>query len=91
MGMMHRHKERLAAKLASLKSQRKTAKAEPVEEVHEAEHEISVEPEKKYLKNDIMRMPKAGLIDLAEELGIEDASEKTGNELKSLICEALNL
>ena len=91
MGMMHRHKERLAAKLASLKSQRKTAKAAPVEEVHEAEHEISVEPEKKYLKNDIMRMPKAGLIDLAEELGIEDASEKTGNELKSLICEALNL
>lgn len=85
MGMMHRHKERLAAKLVSKKPIKK-----PAEPVIEAEVP-NVEPEKKYLKNDIMRMPKAGLIDLAEELGIDGASEKTGGELKTLICEALNL
>ena len=88
MGMMHRHKERLATKLASLKPKKKPAEPEKV-----ADEAVvaSIEPEKKYLKNDIMRMPKAGLIELAEELGIEGASEKTGGELKMLICEALNL
>lgn len=44
-----------------------------------------------YSKNDILRMSKANLIALAEELGIEGAADKTGGALKPLIIEKLGL
>lgn len=48
-------------------------------------------PKYDYSKNDIMRMPKAKLVSLAEELGIEDAADKSGNTLKPLIIKRLGL
>jgi len=47
--------------------------------------------DKKYSKHDIMRMPKADLQKLGEEIGIPDASQMTGNALKPKIIKKLGL
>lgn len=44
-----------------------------------------------YTKTDINRMPIAELQDLALKMGIADANETNGTELKKIIAEKLNL
>ena len=102
MGMMtHRHRrEREARYLASLKSsnaKRKQPKVEtpkvelendPVEVV---EDDVKEESTSSYTKSDINRASTASLKEIATEVGIEDADEKTGGELKKLIIEKLGL
>ena len=44
-----------------------------------------------YTKNDIMRMNKAKLIELATELGIKGADDMTGGQLKPQIIKRLGL
>lgn len=101
MGMMtHRHRrEREARYLASLKSSnakktKPTAKkpeVAPVEEVkEEVKEEVEVETTS-YTKSDINRASTATLKEIATEVGIEDADDKTGGELKKLIIDKLGL
>lgn len=49
------------------------------------------EEESKHTKKEIMFMKTEDLQKLGAELEIEGASEKTGKELKTLICEKLGL
>lgn len=49
------------------------------------------EEKKTYKKSDIFRMPVAELQELAKAEGIENAEEKTGAELKTLLVKHLNL
>lgn len=60
----------------------------------EREKEVSeplTEEKKTYKKSDIFRMPVAELQELAKAEGIENAEEKTGAELKTLLVKHLNL
>ena len=60
----------------------------------EGEKEVSeplTEEKKTYKKSDIFRMPVAELQELAKAEGIENAEEKTGAELKTLLVKHLNL
>ena len=102
MGMMtHRHRrEREARYFASLKSsnaKRKQPKVEaPKVEVETApvdavEEEVKEESNSSYTKSDINRASTATLKEIASEVGIEDAEEKTGGELKKLIIDKLGL
>lgn len=58
-----------------------------IEEVKSSTNEHS----SKYSKTDIAKMNKGDLILLASEFGIENASDKSGNELKQEIIKKLNL
>ena len=53
-------------------------KQEPIVEEVKETREVP-----KYTKTDIFRMNKAKLVEAAKEIGIEDAEELNGNELKS--------
>ena len=98
MGIMtQRHRrEREARYLASLKSsnakrvQPKAEKPEVKEEVVEPVDEVKDESVT-YTKSDINRASTATLKEIASEVGIEDAEDKTGSELKKLIIEKLGL
>lgn len=48
-------------------------------------------PEKKFTKTEIKRMPVGNLRELASEYGIENAEEKTGEELKDCLISVLGL
>ena len=94
--MTHRHRrEREARYLASLKSSNakktkpteKKLEAAPVEEVKEEVEEETTS----YTKSDINRASTATLKEIATEVGIEDADDKTGGELKKLIIDKLGL
>lgn len=98
MGMMtHRHRrEREARYFASLKSsnaKRKQPKVEaPKVEVEAAPvDEVKEESNSSYTKSDINRASTATLKEIASEVGIEGAEEKTGGELKKLIIDKLGL
>lgn len=97
MGMMtHRHRrEREARYLASLKSSnakktKPTAKKPEVAPVEEVKEEVKEETTS-YTKSDINRASTATLKEIATEVGIEDADDKTGGELKKLIIDKLGL
>lgn len=47
--------------------------------------------EKNFTKKEIKRMPVGNLRELASEYGIEDAEEKTGEELKDCLISVLGL
>lgn len=47
--------------------------------------------EKNFTKTEIKRMPVGNLRELASEYGIEDAEEKTGEELKDCLISVLGL
>lgn len=47
--------------------------------------------EKKYTKSEIQRMKTEDLQSLATEVGIEDAYETSGNELKKILAEHFGL
>lgn len=47
--------------------------------------------EKKYTKSEIQRMKTEDLQSLAAEVGIEDAYETSGNELKKILAEHFGL
>lgn len=49
------------------------------------------EEKKAYKKTDIFRMPTAELQELAESEGIENATELTGSELKTILVKHFNL
>lgn len=49
------------------------------------------EEKKSYKKSDIFRMPTAELQALAESEGIENATELTGSELKTILVKHFNL
>jgi len=49
------------------------------------------ETESSYTKSDINRAPLATLKEIASEVGIDGADDKTGGELKKLIIEKLGL
>lgn len=57
---------------------------EKIEQVEETETN-------QYTKTEINRMPTVELQNLASEKGIEDASEKTGAELKKILIKILGL
>lgn len=48
-------------------------------------------PEKNFTKTEIKRMPVGNLRELASEYGIENAEEKTGEELKDCLISVLGL
>lgn len=48
-------------------------------------------PSKNFTKTGIKRMPVGNLRELASEYGIEDAEEKTGEELKDCLISVLGL
>lgn len=48
-------------------------------------------PSKNFTKTEIKRMPVGNLRELASEYGIEDAEEKTGEELKDCLISVLGL
>lgn len=48
-------------------------------------------PAKNFTKTEIKRMSVGNLRELASEYGIEDAEEKTGEELKDCLISVLNL
>ncbi len=50
-----------------------------------------VEEDGKHTRKEIMFMKTEDLQKLGDELGIDNASEKTAKELKTLICEKLGL
>lgn len=85
--MTYRHRiEREAGKTASLKTPKAKKKKEQVKPVEE-----TVEEKQTYSKTDINRASTDDLKKIAAEVGIEDAEEKTGGELKKLIIEKLEL
>ena len=60
------------------------------EEVSRGNEEYT-EEKKSYKKSDIFRMPTAELQALAESEGIENATELTGSELKTILVKHFNL
>jgi hypothetical protein len=82
--------------LASLKSsnakrvQPKAEKPEVKEKVETPVDEIK-DDGVTYTKSDINRASTATLKEIAGEIGIDDAEEKTGGELKKLIIDKLGL
>lgn len=62
----------------------KIKQTEQFERQEGTENLLPFEP-KEYKKTDIMKMPKSELISLAIELGIEDAQEDNGENLKRKI------
>lgn len=82
MGMMiHRNKKRRAEKQAAL--------AESAENPNQYTKETPQEYQ--YTKTEINRMTTAELQDLAGKVGIEDAFETSGGELKKILIEHFNL
>lgn len=81
MGMMHRNKLRRVAKKATLKNNIDT---KPVFETQENNTH-------KYTKTEINRMSTAELQELATEIGILNANETSGGELKKILIEHFNL
>lgn len=55
------------------------------------ENTLVGEEKKSYKKSDIFRMPTAELQALAESEGIENATELTGSELKTILVKHFNL
>ena len=91
--MTYRHRiEREAALIASLKTPKakKTKKQEKPVEVSEPELPFT-DTEPKYSKMDINRASTDTLKEIGAEIGIENADDKTGGELKKLIIEKLEL
>ncbi len=82
MGMMiHRNKKRRAEKQAALA---KSAES-PTQYTEETPQEYQ------YTKTEINRMTTAELQELADKVGIEDAFETSGGELKKILIEHFNL
>ena len=57
----------------------------------DSEIEFETKPEKRYTKTEINRMKTAELQALAEEVGIENAFETSGEELKKRLTEYFGL
>ena len=53
--------------------------------------DFMTQPEKNFTKTEIKRMPVGNLRELASEYGIENAEEKTGEELKDCLISVLGL
>ena len=53
--------------------------------------DFMTQPAKNFTKTEIKRMPVGNLRELASEYGIEDAEEKTGEELKDCLISVLKL
>ena len=54
-------------------------------------YDFMTPPSKNFTKTEIKRMPVGNLRELASEYGIEDAEEKTGEELKDCLISVLGL
>ena len=92
--MTYRHRiEREAALAASLKTPKaKKTKKEPVKQVEETVEELPfTDTISNYSKTDINRASTDKLKEIAAEIEIEGAEDKTGGELKKLIIEKLGL
>lgn len=87
--ILHRHKAKknTGAEVKSAPTPKPVAEkpVEPVEEVKEAEAGFT------YTKTEINRASTDRLKEIATEVGIEDAENKTGGELKKLIIGQLGL
>lgn len=82
MGMMiHRNKRKKAEKKSAL-----IQSAETPETYAEETPE-----EQRYTRTDINRMNKDDLVSLANEVGIENAEETSGSELKRLLIDKFGL
>lgn len=82
MGMMiHRNKKRKAEKKSALVQSAKMPKTY-VEETPE---------EQRYTRTDISRMSKGDLVSLATEIGIEEAENMSGADLKKELIEKFGL
>lgn len=57
----------------------------------EKEPVVEIEQDAKYSKSDIARMNVESLKSLAQEVGIEDAENKSGSQLKKDLVEYFNL
>lgn len=62
-----------------------------IEVVDDTVSEKGKEEQKKYSKSDILRMSLDALRELATEVGIENASERTGKDLKQKLIEYYGL
>jgi len=90
MGMMyHRHKTKknkgVGVKPTPISESVAKNPVEPVEEVKKADEGFA------YTKTEISRSTTERLKEIGTEIGIEDADNKTGGELKKLIIEKLGL
>lgn len=82
MGMMiHRNKKRRAEKQAALVKNVES----PTQYAEETPQEV------KYTKTEINRMSTAELQELADKVGVENAFETSGGELKKILIEHFNL
>ncbi len=82
MGMMiHRNKKRRAEKQAALAKNAEN----PMQYTDETPQEYQ------YTKTEINRMTTAELQELADKVGIENAFETSGGELKKILIEHFNL
>lgn len=91
--MTYRHRiEREAALNASLKTPKaKKTKREPVKEAEPIEELPFTDTISNFSKTDINRASTDKLKEIATEIEIEGAQDKTGGELKKLIIEKLGL
>lgn len=69
----------------------KTTVEETQPSFSDSDIEFEERPEKKYTKTEINRMNTAELQQLAAEVGIENAYERSGNELKKVLAEHFGL
>lgn len=81
--LLRRHKQRVpVTKTTYVPESAPEVKEEKIEEV------VSIdESTKKYTKTEILRMNKETLIEKANEIGVKDADELSGNVLKDKLIE----
>jgi hypothetical protein len=79
------------AEEVAIKSDKKVVKNEPKKDIVTDESENGTNEDKPYTKSEINRSNLAALKQIASEVGIDGADDKTGGELKKLIIEKLGL
>lgn len=85
--MIHRHKVYKRGAVNKTVPQKIPQPKQKTEEVAKDEENAEV----KYTKSEINRATTSTLKEIASEIGIDDADDKTGGELKKLIIEKLGL
>jgi len=75
------------------KQQRENVETKPVAEVEKTLSEASATDTRPltYTKNDIMRMRKVNLVELAKSNGIDGADDMSGNQIKAELVKVLGL
>lgn len=79
------------AEEVAIKSDKKVVKNEPKKDIVADESVNETNEGKPYTKSEINRSNLADLKQIASEVGIDGADDKTGGELKKLIIEKLGL